>query len=936
LRYLALFNITNLILENMISFKKLKLSTKMLVLVIFTGTLVIAMLGISVGYKIRQMAVNGAVASVTLEAEKQAALIQADLEGDLGFTRAMAQSMGTFPKLARSQRDSIYLDILHNVKKKNSKYLYTWMSWEYSALIPGYTKDYGRIATTVYEDHGDILNNVEYKDTAGNVLTSSYYKIKKENNEAILDPYPYSINKGPEILLTSICTPINNGNKFAGLVGVDIALSKFQEMIAGIKSFEGTVAFLISTDGTIIAHTDPSLVGKKIVEVYPDITTEYKLDKRIAEGFGAEFFSETNDRNDYTVLRPIKVGAAKQPWSLGLFVPVDEIMRPATNLLYFSFFVIIFGLGVLGFVVWLIARNIINPLLSIRDLLNIMAKGDIDADKKVAITTGDELEELGNSLNNLIDGLNNAEVFAREIGKGNLDAEFNLLGPQDLLGQSLLSMRSSLKEAKEHEFIRRKEEEVQVWITAGQALFGEILRHNNDNIEELSYEIIQNLVTYLGANQGGIFVVNDTDTQHPLIEMTACYAYDRRKFMQKTVELGEGMIGRCFQEKKRIYMTKVPNNYISITSGLGQENPTALLLIPMMVNETIYGVIEIASFSEFPEHHISFTEKVSESIAATISTAKINIRTAELLAKAQQQAEELAAQEEEMRQNIEELQSIQEEAERKRHEQEMLKEEMRNEKELLDALMQNIPDFVYFKDANSRFIRISKSMVKLFQANSPEELIGKSDFDFHAADHAQIAFKEEKDIMNTRNPIIDHVVHEQFDDGREQWVSTTKMPLFDDTGEVVGVWGISKIVTDLKQAEIVANSKAEEAEALRKKIEAKENEYKALAVAIDAKTLVIQYTTNGIIISANTSMLSIIGKSSAEVIGRHQSEFFESTDSEGAQKELWSDLMRGIVVNRRFKGKVNGKKIVINETYSPVINSEGVVEKVICISVKEI
>ncbi len=62
--------------------------------------------------------------------------------------------------------------------------------------------------------------------------------------------------------------------------------------------------------------------------------------------------------------------------------------------------------------------------------------------------------------------------------------------------------------------------------------------------------------------------------------------------------------------------------------------------------------------------------------------------------------------------------------------------------------------------------------------------------------------------MNTRNPIIDHVVHEQFDDGREQWVSTTKMPLFDDTGEVVGVWGISKIVTDLKQAEIVANAKA--------------------------------------------------------------------------------------------------------------------------------
>lgn len=906
----------------------------MLVLVILTGTLVIVMLGISVGYKIRQMAVNGAIAAVTLEAEKQAALIQADLEGDLGFTRAMAQSMSGFNKLAPSQRDSIYLDVLRTAKKKNSKYLYTWMSWEYSALYSGYTKDYGRVATTVYEDHGDILSSVELKDTAGNILTSSYYKIKTENKQAIIDPYPYAINKGPEILLTSICTPINSGSKFAGLVGVDIILSKFQDLIVTIKPYEGTVAFLIGNDGTIIAHTDPSLVGKKLMEVYPQITSEHKLDKRITDGFGTEFFSENNERNDYTVLRPIKVGEAKQSWSLGLFVPVDEIMKPATDLLYFSFFVIILGLGVLGIVVWLIARNIINPLLSIRDLLNIMAKGDIDADKKVVITTGDELEELGNSMNNLIDGLNNAEVFAREIGNGNLDAEFKLLGPQDLLGQSLLDMRHSLKEANQNELLRKEEEQRQGWATSGMALFGEILRRNNDNIEELSYEIIQNLVNYLGANQGGIFVINDTDPDHSLIEMTASYAYDRRKYLEKTIELGEGMIGRCFQEKKRIYMTKVPNNYISITSGLGKENPAELLLIPMQVNETIYGVIEIAGFSEFSEHQIAFVEKVSESIAATISTAKINIRTSELLAKAQQQAEELAAQEEEMRQNIEELQAIQEETERKRHDQESLKDQMRHEKALLDALMLNIPDFVYFKDNNSQFIRISKSMVKLFQAESTEDLIGKSDFDFHSKEHAQKAFNEEREIMTTLKPVLDHVVHEQFDDGREQWVSTTKMPLFDDLGDVVGVWGISKIVTELKQAEIIANEKANEADTLRKKVEAQDNEYKALATAININTLVAHYSTKGILISANNAMLELLGKSSIDVLGKHQNELFAMNETAEAQKEFWADLLRGIVVNRNYTGTQNGKKITLSETYSPVTNSEGIVEKVICIAVK--
>lgn len=907
----------------------------MLVLVILTAALVISLIGAFVGYRVRQMAIDGAQTSVALETEKQAALIKADIEGDLGFTRAMAQSMGNFPKLARSQRDSIYLDILHNVKKKNSKYLYTWMSWEYSALIPGYTKDYGRIATTVYEDHGDILNDVEYKDTAGNILTSSYYKIKKENNEAILDPYLYSINKGPAILLTSICTPINNGNKFAGLVGVDIALSKFQGLVSEINTYDGAVAFLVSNNGTIIAHTDPSVVGKNIKEIYPDITNEYKLEKRIVDGFGTEFFSEVDNRNNYIVLRPIKVAATAQPWSFGMFVPVENIMKPANRFLGFSLLAGVLGLLVLGFVVWIIAKNVINPLLHIRNLLNIMAKGDINADKKVAITTGDELEELGGSLNNLIDGLNNAEVFAREIGNGNLDAEFELLGPNDLLGQSLLDMRQSLRNANELELKRKESESEQNWATSGLALFGDILRRNNDNIEELSYEIIQNLVNYLGANQGGIFVINDSDARHHVIEMTACYAYDRRKFMEKRLELGEGMVGRCFQEKKRIYMTKVPQNYISITSGLGKENPTALLLIPMMVNEVIYGVIEIAGFAEFPEYKIAFVEKVSENIAATISAAKTNIRTAELLAKAQQQAEELAAQEEEMRQNIEELQSIQEEAERKRHEQIDLQEALNKEKELLDALMLNIPDFVYFKDSNSRFIRISKSMVKLFKADSPNDLIGKSDFDFHRSDHAQKAFNEEKEIMETKRPIVDHVVEETFDDGRDQWVSTTKMPLFNERGDVVGVWGISKIVTELKQAEIRATEKFEEAEELRNQMESHKNEYQALASALSNKALVVYYSPDGLVISINQAALQLLGKKSEDVVGLHHNEVFGLGELHELQKERWSDLQRGIVVNQTITIKINGVDTTLNETYSPVINSKGSIEKVICIATRE-
>ncbi|HUW07358.1 MAG TPA: PAS domain-containing protein [Williamwhitmania sp.] len=919
----------------MISFKKLRLTTKMQVLVLLTGIAVITLIGLFAGYRVRQMAVDSAIATVTKQAEKHAALIRGDLELDLGFSRALAQSMYGYEKIPRPERDSIYLNLLYNLKRNNPKYLYVWMNWEYSALRLGYKFDYGRESTSVYESHGDIVSFVEQKDTAGNNLESSYYKVKTTNKEAIIDPYPYSVDGIHTTMVTSVCVPIDKGGRFVGLAGVDIPLSKFQDQVASIHSYEGSLAFLVSNNGIIIAHQDPANVGKKLVEVYPDITLTNNLEKKIADGFGTQFYAAVNGTRCYIILRPVKVSDTDQPWSLGLIIPSSSIMQEARATLYISILVMILGLGLLAFVVRMIAKNITSPIMTIRDRLNIMALGDIDSSKKVTIDTGDELEELGNSLNSLVDGLNNAEVFAREIGKGNLNAEFNLLGSNDLLGKSLLDMRQSLKEAREQEDLRKEEEERQNWATKGLALFGDILRRNNDNLHELSYEIIQNLVTYLGANQGGVFVINDSDPSQLVLEMTASYAYDRRKFLEKTVVPGEGMVGRCFQERKRIYMTAVPNNYITITSGLGKENPSALLLIPMLVNDNIFGVIEIASFTKLPEYQIAFVEKVSESIAATISSTKINIRTAELLARAQQQAEELAAQEEEMRQNMEELQATQEEMERKRSEQEQLQQQLGEEKALLDALMLNIPDFVYFKDTNSQFIRISKSMVKLFMAQSPDDLIGKSDFDFHSKEHAQIAFNEEKTIMNSQKPIVDHVVHEQFDDGREQWVSTTKMPLFNDHGEVVGTWGISKIVTELKQAEIIANSKVAEAEELHKKMVAHENEYRALASALNANTLVTYFTTEGVIISVNQPVLSMVDKNENEIVGHHHNEVFGMGESEEAQKELWSDLRKGIVVNRTYSRKVNGVKVVLHETYSPVENIDGLVEKVVCIATKE-
>ncbi len=253
--------------------------------------------------------------------------------------------------------------------------------------------------------------------------------------------------------------------------------------------------------------------------------------------------------------------------------------------------------------------------------------------------------------------------FVEKLRSGEIDADYHV-EESDILGKSIVNLRDNLKTSKLEEIERRKEDEQRNWVAEGMAKFGEILRSDNDNLEELSYQVISNLVKYINANQGGFYLLEDNDPGDKHFIQTACYAYERRKFADHRVEWGEGLIGTCVLEGQTIFLKKVPESYLKLTSGLGQSNPRCVLIVPLKVREEIHGVLEIASFNIFEKHQIDFIEKVAESIASTIATVKINLRTSKLLRESQQQADTLAIQEEQMRQSMEELQATQEEAAR--------------------------------------------------------------------------------------------------------------------------------------------------------------------------------------------------------------------------------------------------------------------------------
>jgi PAS domain S-box-containing protein len=130
-----------------------------------------------------------------------------------------------------------------------------------------------------------------------------------------------------------------------------------------------------------------------------------------------------------------------------------------------------------------------------------------------------------------------------------------------------------------------------------------------------------------------------------------------------------------------------------------------------------------------------------------------------------------------------------------------IEEQLAYERDLLRALLDNIPDRIYFKDVESRFLRCSKSMAERLGLAEPGEVIGKTDFNFHTQELAQEFFQDEQRILLTGQPLINKL-ERQFDKhGQEMWASVTKVPIYNTHGTVTGIIGISRDVTQLKLAE---------------------------------------------------------------------------------------------------------------------------------------
>ncbi|HEY1479634.1 MAG TPA: HAMP domain-containing protein, partial [Gaiellales bacterium] len=347
----------------------------------------------------------------------------------------------------------------------------------------------------------------------------------------------------------------------------------------------------------------------------------------------------------------------------------------------------------------LMAGNLTGQVRNIAEVTTAVANGDLS--KKITADVRGEFLELKNTVNAMVDQLNRfaGEVtrVAREVGvEGKLGGQaqsrevagvwkdltdhVNQLAANltnqvraiaevatavtegDLTRQVTVDASGEVALLKDllNEMIRNLRETMwqnteQDWLKTNLERFTRMLQGQRD-VATVSNLILSELAPLVGAQHGAFYsLTDDIADEPPVLRFQGGYGFKERKNLSNVFQLGEGLIGQCALEKKRILLTNVPGDYIQINSGLGESPPLNIIVLPILFEGSVRAVIELASFTAFGATHQSFLDQLTESIGLVLNTVSATSVTEKLLEQAQSQAQELQSRQEQLRQSNEDL-----------------------------------------------------------------------------------------------------------------------------------------------------------------------------------------------------------------------------------------------------------------------------------------
>ena len=374
--------------------------------------------------------------------------------------------------------------------------------------------------------------------------------------------------------------------------------------------------------------------------------------------------------------------------------------------------------GFIIFVIFLInigsIRRIVNSLNLIRDTAEKVADGDVNI--RLNETRNDEIGIVASAFDRMIAISREYAGIAEAIGQGNYDVEIRQRSDKDMLSIALSNMRNNLLHFSEDNRER-------TWLLTGIRELNDRMRGDLD-VNTLAGQVIGHLVQCLNAQVGIIYIRDDEE-----FYLAGHYAFEKRKVNLNRIRPGQGLVGQAILEKSPIIFNNVPEDFVLISSGLGNTTPKNIIVFPFIHNDEVNGVAEIGSIGEISEMNMELIKNAAENIAIAIHSARARDIQRELLEETQRQADELATQQEELRQSNEELMKKTEmlehsEAELKTQQEELQQtnEELEEKTNLLEEQKNRLENARTDIESKARELEITGKYKSEFLSNMSHEL----------------------------------------------------------------------------------------------------------------------------------------------------------------------------------------------------------------------
>jgi HAMP domain-containing protein/signal transduction histidine kinase/CheY-like chemotaxis protein len=265
-------------------------------------------------------------------------------------------------------------------------------------------------------------------------------------------------------------------------------------------------------------------------------------------------------------------------------------------------------------------------------------------------TWKDLTENVNQLAQNLTVQVRSISEVASAVTKGDLSRTIRVeaKGELEALKDTINQMIANLKDTT----LRNHEQD---WLKSNLAKFAQMLQGQRDR-NAVANKVLSELAELVNARYGAFYILEQRDLyDEPKLKLFAGYAQKGKKLINQEFDLNEGLVGQCAKDKESIRLSNVPTEYLRISSGIGSAAPIDLVILPVLFENNVKAVIELASFENFSDTHMDFLDQLTESIGIVLNNIETNTRTEELLKQSQSLAGELSAQQEELRRANDEL-----------------------------------------------------------------------------------------------------------------------------------------------------------------------------------------------------------------------------------------------------------------------------------------